>query len=119
MLPSEAAGATPPPAKAPNYFTVANDDPSLANNDQLGIWAFHVDWSAPGGSTFTNVQNLNVSAFDGIGLSVPQPGGQPALDALANDQLMNRLQFRNFGGYQTLVLNETVNNSGHDEPRWY
>jgi uncharacterized repeat protein (TIGR01451 family) len=118
-LPSDADGATQPPANAPNYFAVPNDDPTAANNDQLGVWAFHVDWSAPGGSTFTNVQNLNVSAFDGQGLSVPQPPGGSNLDGLANDQLMNRLQYRNFGGYETLVVNETVDNSGQDEPRWY
>ena len=41
-LPSDADGATQPPANAPNYYAVPNDDPTAANNDQLGIWAFHV-----------------------------------------------------------------------------
>lgn len=119
MLPADADGSTAPPNGAPELYAVPNDDASAANNDQLGVWAFHVDWSAPGGSTFTNLQNLNVAPFDGVGVNVPEPSPGSSLDSLANDQLMNRLQYRNFGGYQTLVTNETVDDSGADAPRWY
>ena len=73
-LPADADGVTQPPASAPEYYAVVNGDPSTANNDQLGVWASHVDWSSPGGSTFTNRQNLSVAAFDAQGVSVPQPG---------------------------------------------
>jgi hypothetical protein len=118
MLPSDADGATPPPANAPNYFLASMDDTSATQNDQLGVWAFHVDWTSPGGSTFTNVQNLTVPQFDGNGISVPQSGGS-SLDGLADGRLMNRLQYRNFGGYETLVANQTVKNAGVNAPRWY
>ena len=119
MLPSDADGSAAPPANAPNYFLATMDDTSATQNDQLGIWAFHVDWSVPGGSTFTNVQNVTVPTFDGNGISVPQPGTSNALDGLADNRLMNRLQYRNFGGYETLVVDQTVKNSGANAPRWY
>jgi uncharacterized repeat protein (TIGR01451 family) len=119
MLPSDADGANPPPTNAPNYFLSSMDDTSATQNDQLGVWAFHVDWSSPGGSTFTSVQNLNVPQFDGNGISVPQPGTGVQLDGLADGRLMNRLQYRNFGGYETLVVNETVKYQGVNAPRWY
>jgi uncharacterized repeat protein (TIGR01451 family) len=119
MLPSDADGATPPPTNAPNYFLSSMDDTSATQNDQLGVWAFHVDWTSPGGSTFTNLQNLTVPPFDGNGISVPQPGTGVQLDGLADGRLMNRLQYRNFGSYETLVVNETVKNVGVNAPRWY
>ena len=118
ILPGDGDGSTPPPVGSPDYFVAPVDDPSDAN-DQMGVWAFHVDWAVPANSTFTNPQALQVAAFDGNGYSVPQPSG-PALDGIADDRLMNRAQYRNFGGYETLVTNLTIRNgSGGDAPRWF
>ncbi|MDX6475278.1 MAG: large repetitive protein, partial [Gaiellaceae bacterium] len=119
MLPADADGAAAPPSGAPNYFVTPVDDPADVN-DQLGVWAFHTDWNVPGNSTFTNPQALHVAAFDGQGHPVPQPGTAVALDGLADDRMMNRNQYRDFGGYQTLVTNLTVDNgTGGDAPRWF
>ena len=53
---------------------------------------------------------------------VPQPGSTPKLDGIG-DRLMHRLQYRNFGAYQTLVANHTVGNLATSESRaalrWY
>ena len=123
ILPGDADGPTLPPNGAPDYFVAPVDDPTDVN-DQMGVWAFHVDWAVPANSTFTNPQALQVSAFNGIGHSVPQPSvlgvSQPSLDGLADGRLMNRAQYRNFGGYETLVTNLTVDNgTGGNAPRWY
>jgi hypothetical protein len=120
MLPSDADGATPPPATTPNYFVSPVDDPANVN-DQLGIWAFHVDWVTPSNSSFTSPQALNVAAFNGnTQRSVPQPGTGVTLDGLADDRLMNRVQYRNFGTHQTLVTNLSVDNgTGGLAPRWF
>ena len=50
----------------------------------------------------------------------PAAGTTTKLDALA-DRLMYRLQYRNFGGYQTIVANHTVDATGSDRAgiRWY
>jgi hypothetical protein len=123
ILPGDADGPTPPPVGDPNYYVAPVDDPSDVN-DQMGVWAFHVDWAVPANSTFTNPQALHSSAFNGIGHSVPQPTVlgvvPPNLDGIADGRLMNRVQYRNFGGYETLVTNLTVDNgSGGNAPRWY
>ncbi len=54
------------------------------------------------------------------GLDVPQPETTQRLDALS-DRLMFRAQYRNFGTYQTLVVNHTVyvSSSGPTGIRWY
>jgi hypothetical protein len=120
MLPADADGPTQPDPGTPNYYVVAVDDPTNVN-DQLGVWAFHVDWATPANSTFTNPQALNVAAFDGYTQrSVAQPGTSQLLDGLSDDRLMNRVQYRNFGTHETLVTNLTTDNgSGGLAPRWF
>ena len=51
---------------------------------------------------------------------IPQPGTTSKLDALA-DRLMYRLQYRNFGDHESLVVNHTVDVDGADHAgiRWY
>jgi Domain of unknown function DUF11 len=75
----------------------------------------------PSNSSFTSPQALNVAAFDGdTQRSVPQPGTAVLLDGLADDRLMNRLQYRNFTTHQTLVTNLSVDNgTGGLAPRWF
>lgn len=124
ILPSDADGSTLPPVGAPDYYASAVDDPTNVN-DQVGIWAFHADWATPANSTFTNPQALHVAAYNGnTQRSVPQPAvlgvPSPQLDGLADNRLMNRLQYRNFGAYETLVTNLSVDNgTGGIAPRWW
>jgi len=119
MLPSDWDGAIPPPVNAPNYFTYYQDDSeSGVNDDRLRFWEFHADWTTPANSTFTFVNTLNTDAFDSNVGKIPQPGTTTELDNLA-DRLMFRLQYRNFGNYQAMVTNHTVNVSGHAAVRWY
>jgi hypothetical protein len=123
MLPADLDGPSPP-AGAPNPFVQVDDDAWGYSFDQLQVWNFHVDWSNPANSTFTLDRALPVSAFDSdmCGYArncISQPGGIK-LDALS-DRLMFRLQYRNFGTYQTLVVNHTVDANGSDRAgiRWY
>ena len=108
MLPADLDGPVPPTG-APNPFVEVDDN---LPQDQLQIWNFHVDWDNPADATFTNSINLPVDAFDstlcgGSRNCIPQPGTSVGLDAIS-DRLMYRLQYRNFGSYQTLVVNHTV-----------
>ncbi len=142
ILPADWDGANPPPSGAPNYFAMMKDGAFDGGNDRLEIFEFHTDWTTPGNTTFgtglTNAPNttLDTAAFDtDLGCTVwpvdgvrrqciPQPpvGGNPSqpLDALAN-RLMARLQYRNFGGHQALVVNHTVDADGANRAgvRWY
>jgi len=119
MLPSDWDGTTTPPTGAPNYYTYFQDDSeSGVPADRLRLWEFHVDWTTPANSTFTLVNTLNTAAFDSNVNQIPQKGTTQELDNLA-DRLMYRLQYRNFGTYQAMVTNHTVNVSGHAAVRWY
>ena len=124
LLPADFDG-TPPPAGTPNYFAYAMDD-AYGSGDYMSIWAFMSDWQNPENSTFEEVSKLNTAPFtsyfcDGsLGACLPQPDGGPLLEALS-DRLMYRLQYRNFGDYQVMLTNHTVNadGNGHAGVRWY
>ena len=117
MLPSDSDGPAPP-VGSPNYFVQFDDNAWGYPQDQLEIWQFHVDWTNPASSTFTGPSLLATASFDSNVASIPQPGTSQTLDTLS-DRLMYRLQYRNFGSYETLVVCHTVNVSGHAGMRWY
>jgi len=124
MLPADLDGTTSPPANAPNVFAQMDDDAWGYSPDQVQLWQFHVDWTTPSSSTFTPAVALGTASFnsDMCGYArncIAQPAGTK-IDALS-DRLMYRLQYRNFGGYQTLVANHTVDVNGADRAgiRWY
>lgn len=123
MLPSDWDGPTPPAVGAPNNFAYFNDW-SSATEDYLKIWQFHVDWTTPASSTFTQSASLVTAPFDSqlcaSGNCIPQQGSGVLLEALS-DRLMYRLQYRNFGDHQSMVTNHTVDadGSGRAGVRWY
>ncbi|MBI2819597.1 MAG: hypothetical protein HYX73_06435 [Acidobacteria bacterium] len=125
MLPSDLDGP-PPPLGAPNYFVEVDDSTWGFPRDQLQIWEFHVDWSNPANlSTFNHNLDLATAGFnpDLCGYArncIPQGNSAYKVDAIS-DRLMYRLQYRNFGDYQTLVTNHTVDVNGADRAgiRWY
>lgn len=124
LFPADLDGSTLPPAGEPNYFVEKDDDASGFPQDQLQIWKFKVDWANTANSTFTKAGTLPVASFSqemcgGSRNCIPQPGGT-AVDSLSK-YLMQRVQYRNFGSYQTLVVNHTVDvdNTDHAGVRWY
>jgi hypothetical protein len=127
-LPSDVDGTTAPPSGAPNYFV--NFD---VNDQSLDLWQFHVDWTTPTNSTLTGPTNIPVAAFlepcgDSVTVftpadnCVPQAGTSEMLGVFG-DRLMYRLGYRNFGSYEDLVANHSVQvASGSDHQtgiRWY
>jgi hypothetical protein len=93
--------------------------------DRLEVYEFHVDWAAPGSSTFTGPTDVPLSAFDSAlcGLTtlncIPQPGTTRTLDPL-REQVMFAIRYRNVGPYQSLVANFAVD-AGSDRAgtRWF
>lgn len=121
MLPSDFDGP-PPTVGTPNYLAYFNDDSWGYSTDHLRIFECSVNWSNPTGSTITGPTNLDTSPFSYyFSANIPQPGTSRRLDALSS-RLLFRLQYRNFGTYQTLVTNHTINvaTSGiRAGVRWY
>lgn len=115
MLPSDLDGP-PPPAGVPNVFARMVD----GSPDRIELRAFHVDFAVPANSTFTALPNLPTAAFDSSLGNVPQPGTAMTLETLSGWP-MARLQYRNFGGFESLVFNHQVDADGADHVgvRWY
>src|SRR5882724_8444769 len=125
MIPSDFNGLTPPPAGAPNLFSVFTDDAFVGDlSDALRLFDFHADFAAPTNSTFTERPEspLPVASFDSrnpdtssgsptnrADIEEPAPAG--AVDYLdtIGDRLMLRLQYFNQGGTELLTSCHTVN----------
>lgn len=125
LLPSDLDG-TSPPAGTPNFFVRQIDGNVFGGADRLEVWSFTVNWVGATG-TFVLTATLPTAPFDSvlcggglIGTCVPQPGTTQRLETLTV-WAMWRAQYRNFGSYQTLVLNHTVDANGADLAgvRWY
>jgi hypothetical protein len=118
LLPADLDGAAPPPAGSPDYM-VAFDD---VNNNGLNLWKFHVDWTNAANTTLTGPTPIATAAFNpacGGGTCIPQPSTTQRLDSLA-DRLMFRLAYRNFGSYESLVVNHSVTvGTTASGVRWY
>jgi len=114
MLPSDLDGLNPPPAGEPNYFIYYTADEFGDPSDALRIFEFHADFTTPALSTFTERADspLLVPAFDPRNPSgrndIEQPAPGVNLDSI-QDRLLFRLAYRNFGGQEGLVVNQTVN----------
>jgi hypothetical protein len=115
ILPADIDG-NPPPDGTPAWLAHYKE----GTPDRIRIYAVFTDWTEPDNSYITLSATLLPEAFTGsLPNGIPQPGGAPYLAALSN-RLMYRLQYRNFGDYQTLVTNHTVN-VGNEVAglRWY
>ena len=113
-----------PPAGSPGYFLSVNDD-QANTDDHLELFSLYTDWANPANSVLFGPQSIPVAVFDGnmcngSASCLPQAGTSSRLDALSR-YLMQRLQYRNFGTYQVLMANHTVDvdASNHAGIRWY
>ena len=115
LLPSDLDGATQPPAGSPNYMM------NFGSNT-LNLFKFHVNFTTPSASAFTGPTAIPVAAFTplcgGARGCVPQAGTTTQLDSLA-DRLMYRLAYRNFGSFESLVVNHSVAVGSSSGVRWY
>ncbi|WIG59096.1 MAG: Na-Ca exchanger/integrin-beta4 [Ktedonobacterales bacterium] len=115
LLASNLDGSTLPPTGAPNYVL------ALGTTTSLAFWKFHVDWTTPANTTFTGPSSIAVTSYAqacGGGTCIPQSGTTNQLDSLA-DRLMYRLSYRNFGSYESLVVDHAVTAGSSVGMRWY
>ena len=115
LLPSNLDGSTLPPAGSPNYIL------GLDTTTSLAFWKFHVDWTTPANTTLTGPSSIAVASYAeacGGGTCIPQSGTTQQLDSLA-DRLMYRLSYRNFGSYESLVVDHAVTSGSSAGMRWY
>jgi hypothetical protein len=138
LIPADVEGTTPPPAGR-NEFLVSIENPpndgKSTTSDAINVWAFHVDWTDPAKSTFTDTLRTvtaytpgcyNVS-FPLRTVCVPEPATNPKngdhyeIDSVG-DRLMPRLSYRNFGTYESLLVSQTIQagpKTKQTAVRWY
>jgi hypothetical protein len=117
LLPADLQGTLRPPAGAPN--PLVSLDPGGAG---LDLWKFHVDFINEANSTFTGPTVLPVAPFVlacGDGTDCVQQPGTTQLLATVGDRVMNRLDYRNFGDHEAMVVNHSVNTGSSVGVRWY
>ncbi|MEO5720352.1 MAG: dockerin type I domain-containing protein [Chthoniobacterales bacterium] len=117
MIPSDFNGLIPPPAGAPNVFSVYTDDAFGDPADALRLFNFHADFAVPANSTFLERPEspLAVAPFDARNpagrADIEEPAPAVAADYLDSigDRLMLRLQYINRSGTELLTTCHTVN----------
>lgn len=116
-LPADADGDAPPPggAIARHYAFRSVDASQDTSNptDRLEIWYSDVDWDGnTSGTLLTTITDSFrlITCSPGIRDCIAQPGTTVKLDALTN-RPMSRLQYRNFGDREAMVVNQSVNAS--------
>jgi hypothetical protein len=121
QLPADMDGWAQPPSGAPGLILEWDN----GTTDYLRIWKFTSNWTTPGSSTCVLSQSLATTNVDPDLCTaqrercIDQPGTSVNLEAIS-DRLMHRVQYRNFGTYQTLVANHTVDvGSGRAGIHWF
>lgn len=136
LLPADVDGTRgPQDDAAPIVGTMNKTGPYGAPLDALNVFELAVDWEGVEGSTFSLVAQLPVAQFTSRfpcntdttpGASrtrscIPQPGTTRKIDILSYRQRPTyRLAFRSFGGYESMVTNQSVQATpGMAGVRWY
>ena len=128
ILPADADGPVAPPDGTPQPIVTDEDDGAGFPSDRIVIWNATMNWGGSPSITLTHEGDLPVAAFDqdvGCGggrTCIPQPGTSIKIDALPN-RPMYRAAYRNFGSYQALAWDHTVDadapSGNRAGVRWY
>lgn len=136
LEPADVEGTTAPPSGAPEYFvSIENpvNDGVTTTSDSFNLWEFHVDWSNPANSTFTEApvtapvftpgcyETLHPSNT----ICVPEPSTATTNNYIdsVGDRFMFRFAYRNFGSYESYLVSHTVQTGtgslSQTGVRWY
>ena len=136
LIPADVNGTNPPPAgRDESFLSIQNPpiDQVTTTSNVINLWTFHLDWTTPANSTFTQSQ-ISVAQYEPAcyettdpvqTVCVPEPStvstGQH-IDSVG-DRLMPQLAYRNFGAYESFLFTHTVQEgtglNGQTGIRWY
>jgi hypothetical protein len=134
MIPADFEGYNPPLTGRHEYYTSIQNPPNdgvSTTSSTINLWDFHVDWTTPANSTFTQ-SSLPVNTYTpGCYLAsaptqsdcVPQPSTAPPVGYVdsVGDRLQPHMAYRNFGTYESFLVSHTIqtNSSTQTGIRWY
>jgi hypothetical protein len=114
-----------PPAGAPNLVMAAGGTQlhNIFEDDGIYAWKLSVNWTDPSQTRLTGPEKIDVAPYHylcngQLSKCVPQPGTDVRLDA-QGDKLMQRLVYRNFGRYQSIVASHSISTRAGGGVRWY
>jgi hypothetical protein len=136
LIPADVEGTTPPPSGRDEMFaSIENpvNDGVTTTSDTFNLWDFHVDWSNPANTTFTqstvSVPSYTPGCYNPLSppqtLCVPEPSTATTsvhIDSVG-DRFMPRFSYRDFGAYESFLVSHTVQTgtgtSKQTGIRWY
>jgi hypothetical protein len=114
-----------PPHGMPNIVMAAGGTQlhNIFEDDVIYAWKFSVNWYDPSKTRLTGPEKIAVAPYHylcngQLSKCVPQPGTDVRLDA-QGDKLMQRLVYRNFGRYQSIVAAHSIDTRAGGGVRWY
>ena len=139
LIPADVEGTTPPPVGRDEFLVSIQNPPNdgkSTTSNAINLWDFHVDWVTPTNSTFTNIPLTVTPYTPGCyqptqifnTYCAPEPAINPMNHAhfhvdTIGDRLMPRLDYRNFGTYESFLVSHTIrvgkNTITQTGVRWY
>lgn len=115
-----------PPSGMPEIIMAAGGTQlhQIFESDAVYAWKYAVNWTNPSKTQITGPDKIAVAPYHfqcngQLSKCVPQPGTDVRLDS-QGDKLMQRLAYRNFGGYQSIVASHSIDTrAGGGGVRWY
>jgi hypothetical protein len=135
VIPADVDGTTAPPVGR-DEFMVSIENPVIDNvtttSTTFNLWDFHVDWTEPSLTTFTQsavtVAPYTPGCYDVNSpvqtVCVPEPSTSTTKEYIdsVGDRFMPRFAYRNFGSYESFLFSHDVSVSTSSKQtgiRWY
>ena len=136
LIPADVASTTAPPTGRDEFFTSIQNpviDGKSTTSTILNLWDFHVNWTNPSSSTFTQTTISEAPYEPGCYSSgqpantvcIPEPSTATTLNSIdsVGDRFMPQMAYLNFGTYESFLVSHTVQvgtgGSRQTGIRWY
>jgi hypothetical protein len=115
-----------PPTGMPEIVMAAGGTQlrEIFEDDGIYAWKFSVNWNDPSQTRLSEPEKIAVAPYHflcngQLSKCVPQPGTDVRLDS-QGDKLMQRLVYRNYGRYQSIVASHSIDTKANGGGvRWY
>jgi len=115
-----------PPAGEPEIVLAAGGTQlhEIFEDNAIYAWKYSVNWNDPSQTKLSGPEKIAVAPYHflcngQLSKCVPQPGTDVRLDS-QGDKLMQRVSYRNFGRYQSIVASHSIDTKAKGGGvRWY
>jgi hypothetical protein len=134
LIPADVDGTTPPPSGRDEFMVSIQNptiDGSTTTSSTFNLWDFHLNWTNPTLSTFTqsavSVAPYTPGCYDVKSpvqtVCVPEPSTSSTKQSIdsVGDRFMPRFAYRNFGSYESFLVSHDVQPGTSQQTgiRWY